>query len=260
MTVAPGGPTTLRWRKFSRFGSILSGLGVLGMSLTLGYLSIASHRTASELSRLRAQEKALDNEIGARQAELAETQRRLDAAKKEAASYSRPIAATQDLVDNAVASGQVSETAANEIQATLDVGDDKRRQKAREAWHRGLANVNHHLDADAKKRFLQAISIDPKFPAPYRSLGLLQENAANPPKDLMAAKTFYEKALAVQPDYLPAMYNLASIELKSKSPDAAASIARRILDLNPKDPKATSILIKAQVGDRLVADPGNRGR
>jgi len=75
-----------------------------------------------------------------------------------------------------------------------------------------LALINYYINAgqgDAAIEMLtKAIELTPDNPELYNALGIVHENSK---KDPETAKSFYEKALAINPDYVEAIGNLGRI-------------------------------------------------
>lgn len=61
-------------------------------------------------------------------------------------------------------------------------------------------------------------------------------------KDVANARASFEKALAIQPDYFPAMANLAQLDLQEKKPEAAKKRLEAFLEKNQKNVQAMNAL------------------
>ncbi len=65
-------------------------------------------------------------------------------------------------------------------------------------------------------------------------------------RDVPAARTAFEKALSMRPDYLSAAINLARIDLAARRPDDALARIKTVIDLNPKNVEALLALAELQ--------------
>ena len=88
------------------------------------------------------------------------------------------------------------------------------------------------------------IGKDPKNPAPYQ----LRGTALLGKKDRTAARTQFEKALEVNPVYLPAATALAQLDFADQKPDAAKSRFESVLAKEPKN--TTALLALAELRGR----------
>jgi tetratricopeptide (TPR) repeat protein len=82
-----------------------------------------------------------------------------------------------------------------------------RRAKARELLRDGAAYLDEGSFERARARFLQAIEVDATIPEAYNGVGVTYRMR----NDLPAALGWYKKALAVDPDFGDAYYNMACV-------------------------------------------------
>lgn len=84
----------------------------------------------------------------------------------------------------------------------------------------------------------------PNNPLPYNLRGAIHLAK----KDLNNARKHFEHALAVKPDYFPAVYNLAHLDLRAKNPAAARQRFTALLQKDPKDTRA--MMAMAEIAKR----------
>lgn len=83
----------------------------------------------------------------------------------------------------------------------------------------------------ARDRYVQIIKLDPLNQYAYYDVGVVyQSDGQN-----SAAASAYEKALAINPGYVPALFNLAGIDAATSGPTAVA-LYEILEQLNPKNP------------------------
>jgi TPR repeat len=82
-----------------------------------------------------------------------------------------------------------------------------RRERARAAIRDGAAYLAEGGFEPARKRFLEALEIDPRVPEAMNGVGVTYRMR----NDLPAALEWYKKALAVDPDFGDAYYNMACV-------------------------------------------------
>jgi arylsulfatase A-like enzyme/tetratricopeptide (TPR) repeat protein len=123
----------------------------------------------------------------------------------------------------------------------------------------GLANLIKEAEADLVAGRLEAaaektgavIGSDPDTLAAYNILGNVHLKKGEPAKALGA----YQQALTKNPDYQPALFNVAAAYYKLHQPRAAAAAWQHLLELDPRD---TDVLLRlgqvaAETGDREKA-------
>jgi len=81
------------------------------------------------------------------------------------------------------------------------------RERAREAMRDGFDWLKEGSFERARRRFLEAIDIDPRLPEAFNGVGVTYRMR----NDLDAAVGWYKKSLAVDPDFGDAYYNLACV-------------------------------------------------
>jgi Flp pilus assembly protein TadD len=82
-----------------------------------------------------------------------------------------------------------------------------RRERARTVMRDGAAWLGEGSFEAARKRFLEALEIDPRVPEALNGVGVTYRMR----NDLAAALEWYKKALAVDPDFGDAYYNMACV-------------------------------------------------
>ncbi len=86
-------------------------------------------------------------------------------------------------------------------------GARARRERARTVMRDGASWLGEGNFEAARKRFLEALDIDPRLPEALNGVGVTYRMRNDPP----AALEWYKKALAVDPDFGDAYYNMACI-------------------------------------------------
>lgn len=86
-------------------------------------------------------------------------------------------------------------------------------------------------------------SKQPDNPLPYNLLG----SAYFAKDDLASAKKYFEQALSVKPDFVPAIINLASIDMKSNDLDAAENRLKSVLKIDKNNAQALTTLARIEV-------------
>ena len=104
----------------------------------------------------------------------------------------------------------------------------------------GSAYMNTNNVEAAKKQFQYVISENPKNISAYTNLGFVELSQNN----VKEAVELYNKALALDVDYEPLLFNVAGLKLYLKDRQGAISIIERILKKNPNNLKAQQILAK----------------
>lgn len=82
-----------------------------------------------------------------------------------------------------------------------------RRAQARKLLRDGAGYLAEGSFEQARRRFLEAIEVDPKIPEAYNGVGVTWRMR----NDLRQALAWYKKALAVDPDFGDAYYNMACV-------------------------------------------------
>jgi Flp pilus assembly protein TadD len=112
----------------------------------------------------------------------------------------------------------------------------------------GLDAESHGQTHQALTDFTEALKKDPANAVGYYDLGVVyQEYLSNPTQ----AAVEYNKALLVNPNYKPAMYNLATIKA-STDPQGAMTLYTQLLKL---DPKQANVLFNLGLLQIAQSDP-----
>ncbi len=92
-------------------------------------------------------------------------------------------------------------------EATGRAGGRAAREQAREVLRDGAAFLSEGNFEAARRRFQEAIGLDPSLPEAYNGVGVTFRMR----NDLPAALQWYKKALTVDPDFGDAYYNMACV-------------------------------------------------
>lgn len=121
-----------------------------------------------------------------------------------------------------------------------------------------LALISVHLKNNQLDKALQAIDIlekkQPDNPATYN----LRARALLAKKDVAGARRSFEKALALNPTFFPAVASLATLDLADKKPQDAQKRFEAVLSADPKNVQALLALAELKTafnesGDEIVA-------
>jgi tetratricopeptide (TPR) repeat protein len=103
----------------------------------------------------------------------------------------------------------------------------------------GTALMETGNSEEAQKVFEFMINEYPKYPAAFSNLGFIYLTTEG---DTAKANEFYNKAIALDPDYWQAWYNKAGLYAYQKNFSEAKRILNNVLKRNPSDEKAKQIL------------------
>jgi hypothetical protein len=92
-----------------------------------------------------------------------------------------------------------------------------RRERARALLRDGAAYLHEGAFERARERFLEAIDADPRVPEAYNGVGVTYRMR----NDLAEALAWYKQALAIDPDFGDAWYNLACVHALRGEPALA---------------------------------------
>jgi putative PEP-CTERM system TPR-repeat lipoprotein len=143
-----------------------------------------------------------------------------------AASDAQKVAARTRLGQIALATGR-TEAGIRELEAAseLDAGQ----------YQADLVLIVGHLRSNRTDRALEAArnleKKQPDNPLSHHVLGVVHTAR----KDAAAARRSFEKALALQPSYLPAAHGLAGLDLAEKKPEAAKARYEAMIAADPKN-------------------------
>jgi Tfp pilus assembly protein PilF len=108
-------------------------------------------------------------------------------------------------------------------------------KQAAELLDKGL---QAHVDGrfgEATQTYNDVLRLDPRNKLAFYNLGLIAQ-VVN--RDNVAAENNYRLCLSIDPDYTPALYNLAILEEAGGDPKAAESLYRKVIAINSRDAKA----------------------
>jgi len=99
--------------------------------------------------------------------------------------------------------------------------------------------MRQQLADKAKKQYLVSVEKAPKALQPLMALGLIYERENN----YKQAQEFYEKALKINPDFVPAANNLAFLYAQhGGNIDVALNLAQKAKEKMPEDPNVSDTL------------------
>ncbi len=105
-------------------------------------------------------------------------------------------------------------------------------KKAQKALDKGNAALSAGDLHDARTSFEAAIAIYPQFDQAYNNLGVTLMQSGN----RSAGKAAFEKAVEINPHFARALSNLANISLENKQFDKGLALIRRSLATEPLNP------------------------
>jgi len=111
--------------------------------------------------------------------------------------------------------------------------------------------------ATAQTKFQELLEVDPTNKFANYNLGYIAQTVD---KDTTAAAEYYEAAIEADPQYGPALYNLAIIETGKKNTTRAIELYKRAITADPTDANANLNLgfLLYQTGDTAGADAAFR--
>ncbi len=107
--------------------------------------------------------------------------------------------------------------------------------KAKDKYHDGEQRLARHDAAGARRKFSEAVEIDPGFAAAWNALGVL---AADPTQ----AEPFFRHAVAADPENTEALLNLGALLLKTGRSEEALDLHQRAVSVAPEDAAAQAQL------------------
>jgi putative PEP-CTERM system TPR-repeat lipoprotein len=105
-----------------------------------------------------------------------------------------------------------------------------------------MADVRNHDFDKALESALKMTRANPNDPRAYNLLGAAYIGK----KDLANARQSFEKALSIRPDYIPALMNLAQLDLEAKDPASARKRYQAVLDKDQKNVAAMMAIAKLE--------------
>ena len=121
--------------------------------------------------------------------------------------------------------------AAVALLATACTSSDSPTSSANALISEGLASESHGQTQEAIKDFNSAVAKNPASAIAYYDLGVVYQQQVNDPTSAAQADN---KALLANPNYKPALFNLAILQTQS-DPTAAIATYTQLLKLNPND-------------------------
>ncbi len=97
-----------------------------------------------------------------------------------------------------------------------------------------------HRFAEARKGYAKTLEIDPSDVHAANGMGVCFMAGG----DVDAAMDWYAKALAIDPDFADALFNLAALRFQRKDRAGALPLAERLVRLHPEDAEARRMLKK----------------
>ena len=92
----------------------------------------------------------------------------------------------------------------------------------------GLQAQVHGQPALAANDYLRSVKIDPENKVAWYDLGLIQQDAGNNSQ----AEIYYERSSALDPQYVPPLYNLATL-VAPRSPASAVKLYEKVIAVEP---------------------------
>lgn len=100
---------------------------------------------------------------------------------------------------------------------------------ANRLFSEGLEAQTHGQPALAANDYLRSVKINPENKEAWYDLGLIQQDAGNNGQ----AEVYYEKSSALDPQYVPPLYNLATL-VSPRDPASAVKLYRRVIAVEPR--------------------------
>ena len=100
---------------------------------------------------------------------------------------------------------------------------------ANRLFNEGLQAQNHGQPALAANDYLRSVRIDPQNKVAWYDLGLIQQEAGNNNQ----AEVYYERSSALDPRYVPPLYNLATL-VAPRYPASAVKLYEKVIAVQPK--------------------------
>jgi len=160
------------------------------------------------------------------------------AAAKASEAGTRQVAALTRLGQIALASGKTEE-GFKELEAASELDSG--------GYQADLAIISGHLQRGETDKALKALAAlekkQPNNPLTFQTYGL----AYLVKKDAAAARRSFERALSLQPNYLPAAANLARLDVNDKRPEDARKRYEAMIARDPKNEQLYIALAELQV-------------
>ena len=100
---------------------------------------------------------------------------------------------------------------------------------ANRLFNEGLQAQNHGQPALAANDYLRSVRINPENKVAWYDLGLIQQAAGNNSQ----AATYYERSSALDQQYVPPLYNLATL-VAPHNPASAVKLYEKVIAVQPK--------------------------
>ena len=136
-------------------------------------------------------------------------------------------------------------------------GGSDSKQDATKLLNAGLQAEVQGDYATAQSKFEDLLEVDPSNKFANYNLGYIAQTVD---KDNTAAAAYYEAAIEADPQYGPALYNLAIIETARKNTTKAIDLYKRAITADPTDANANLNLgfLLFETGDKAGADAAFR--
>jgi Tetratricopeptide repeat len=99
---------------------------------------------------------------------------------------------------------------------------------ANRLFSEGLQAQTHGQPALAANDYLRSVKINPENKVAWYDLGLIQQDAGNNSQ----AEIYYERSSALDPRYVPPLYNLATL-VAPNSPASAVNLYKKVIAIEP---------------------------
>ncbi len=100
---------------------------------------------------------------------------------------------------------------------------------ANRLFSEGLQAQTHGQPALAANDYLRSVKINPENKVAWYDLGLIQQEAGNDSQ----AEIYYERSSALDPHYVPPLYNLATL-VAPRYPASAVKLYEKVIAVEPK--------------------------
>ena len=100
---------------------------------------------------------------------------------------------------------------------------------ANRLFSEGLQAQTHGQPALAANDYLRSVKINPENKVAWYDLGLIQQDAGNNSQ----AEIYYERSSALDPHYVPPLYNLATL-VAPRDPASAVKLYEKVIAVEPK--------------------------
>jgi tetratricopeptide (TPR) repeat protein len=202
-------------------------------------LAVAVAQRSQQLDEQQLALESADKELAKMQKNkallLAESQTltaQIDDLKNESTTLSGQVAElrkSKDAMVSAVDGAQTLKDAKDGVQALASNPESSPRARASELWAQGFAAYKANRLEEARQLYERALAADPSYAPALTSLG----NLAYKRGEYASADKLYERALALDPKYAPGFYNRALIAQRKGDVKGAQRLNEAALAARP---------------------------